>query len=293
MLSLRAPAKLNLVLHILARRPDGYHEIETVYLPLRLFDQIEVAPSPTAGMRLEVGNADLPTDARNLAVRAAELACQSSGLEPALPIRLEKSIPIAAGLGGGSSDAAAMILAVEHLSGKRLAQATRRALALQLGADVPFFLDPRPAVGRGVGERLEPIPGVPELWWLLLVLPFAVSTAEAYRAASAELTLPREGSSIASLLGPSGVISSPLNELERAVARRHPEIGAARRALERAGAGVTGMSGSGPTVYGWFPDQAAAERAAGHVEPPRGARTIVVSSPESGSGDWGWGVAKW
>ncbi len=293
MLSLRAPAKLNLGLHILARRPDGYHEIETVYLPLRLFDQIEVAPSPTAGIRLEVGNADLPTDARNLAVRAAELACQSSGLEPALQIRLEKSIPIAAGLGGGSSDAAAMILAVEHLSGKRLAQATRRALALQLGADVPFFLDPRPAVGRGVGERLEPIPGVPELWWLLLVLPFAVSTAEAYRAASAELTLPRERSSIASLLGPSGVLSSPLNELERAVARRHPEIGAARRSLERAGAGVTGMSGSGPTVYGWFPDQAAAERAAGHVEPPRGARTIVVSSPESGSGDWGWGVAKW
>ncbi len=293
MLSLRAPAKLNLGLRILARRADGYHEIETVFLPLRLFDEIEVERSETPGIKLDVGEALLPTDRRNLAGRGAELACQATGLEPALKIRLEKRIPIAAGLGGGSSDAAALILAVEELSGKPLDAATRRGLALQLGADVPFFLDPRPATGRGVGERLEPIPGVPELWWLLLLLPFPVAAAEAYRAASAELTLPREGSSIASLLGPSGVISSPLNDLETAVARRHPEIGAARRALERAGATVTGMSGSGPTVYGGFPDRAATERGAAIVKLPRGVETRVVSSPGSDSGNWGWGVAKW
>lgn len=293
MLRLRAPAKLNLGLRILAHRPDGYHEIETLFLPLRLFDRIEVEREPAPGLRLEVLDAELPTDGRNLAWRAAELACRASGLEPALSIRLQKSIPIAAGLGGGSSDAAALILAVEELSARPLDPDTRRALALELGADVPFFLDPRPALARGVGERLEPLAGVPELWWLLVLLPFPVSTAESYRAAASELTLPQEGSSIASLLGPSGVTSSPLNDLETAVARRHPEIGAARRALERAGARVTGMSGSGPTVYGWFPDRAATERAAGLLEPPRGARTMVVSSPASDSGDWGWGVAKW
>ena len=292
MLSLRAPAKLNLGLRILARRADGYHEIETVFLPLRLFDQIGVERSETPGIHLDVGTAELPSDRRNLAALAAELACRATGVEPALRIRLEKRIPIAAGLGGGSSDAAALILALEELAGKRLEASTRHSLALELGADVAFFLDPRPAVGRGVGARLTPVPGVPELWWLLVVLPFPVSTAEAYGAASAELTLPREGSSIASLLGPSGVISSPLNDLETAVARRHPEIGAARRALERAGATVTGMSGSGPTVYGWFPDRAATERGAAILKPPGGARTIVVSSPGSDSGNWGWGVAK-
>jgi 4-diphosphocytidyl-2-C-methyl-D-erythritol kinase len=293
MLLLRAPAKLNLGLRILARRSDGYHEIETVFLPLRLFDRIEVVSSPSPGIFLEVRNADLPSDERNLALRAAELACHQTGLDPALRIRLEKSIPIAAGLGGGSSDAAAMILGVEHLAGKPLPEPTRRELALQLGADVPYFLDPRPALGRGLGERLEPIPGVPEMWWLLIVFPFPVSTAEAYRAASAELTLPQEGSSIAALLGPSGVTSSPLNDLEIAVARRHPEIRAARRALERAGARVTGMSGSGPTVYGYFPTRGEAETAARLVKPPQGAGTLVVSSPGSASGDWGWGVAKW
>ena len=292
MLTLRAPAKLNLGLRILARRPDGYHEIETVFLPLRLFDHIEVSRSSSPGIEIDVGDSRLPTDERNLALRAAARACRETGLAPALGIRLEKSIPIAAGLGGGSSDAAVLILAVEQLAGKALAEERRRELALELGADVPYFLDPRPALGRGVGERLEPLSEVPELWWLLAVFPFPVSSAEAYRAATSELTLPRGGSSIAALLGPSGLTSSPLNDLETAVARHYPEIGTARRALERAGARVTGMSGSGPTVYGNFPGRTEAEAAARRAELPEGVRTIVVSSPGSASGDWGWGVAK-
>ena len=205
---------------------------------------------------------------------------------------LEKRIPVAAGLGGGSSDAAAALLAVEVLAGETLADAPRRSLALALGADVPFFLDPRPALGRGVGERLQALPDVPEMHWLLVVFPFPVSTAEVYAAASAELTLPRRESSIAALLGPSGVLSSPPNDLERVSSRRHPEIGAARRELERAGAMLTGMSGSGPTVYGRFEDAVAAQRASRTLSLPDGARTIITSSPGSASVHWGWGVAK-
>ena len=169
----------------------------------------------------------------------------------------------------------------------------RAKLALELGADVPFFLEPRPALGRGVGEKLEPLDGVPEMHWVLVAFPFPVSTAWAYSEAARELTLPRDPSSIAALLRPLGLLSPPRNDLEAASAKRHPEIQEARRALESVGALATGMSGSGPTVFGRFEDERAARRAAETVEVPAGARTIATSSPGSASGDWGWGVAKW
>ncbi|MFQ5513281.1 MAG: 4-(cytidine 5'-diphospho)-2-C-methyl-D-erythritol kinase [Myxococcota bacterium] len=296
MLQLHAPAKLNLGLRILGRRPDGYHEIETVLVPLRLFDRIEIEREPGAGLALHLsgpGSAELPRDRSNLAVRAAERLCTELGLAPELRLRLMKGIPVAAGLGGGSSDAAAVLLGIEQLSGKRLDAPARAALALELGADVPFFLDPRPSLARGVGDRLEPLAGVPEMWWVLVAFRFGVATAEAYRAASTELTLPRQGSSIAALLGASGLTVSPPNDLEAVVARRHPQIGEARRRLEEAGAIATGMSGSGPTVFGRFPDRGAAEAAAGRVRLPEGAVTMTVSSPGSATRDWGWGVAKW
>ncbi len=293
MVRLLAPAKLNLGLRLVARRGDGYHEIETLLVPLRLFDELELDQTPQHGIRLEVRGAELPTDEGNLVVRAAELACSALELEPALELCLTKHIPIAAGLGGGSSDAAATILGVEQLAGRSLCARARNSLALALGADVPFFLSPRPSAGRGIGELLEPLPEVPEMWWLLICFDFAVSTAWAYREASRELTLPRDVSSIAALLGPSGVLSSPKSDLETVTSRRHPEVGAAQRALKSAGALVTGMSGSGPTTYGWFESEAAAQRARGALTLPDGARTILVSSPGSASDDWGWGVAKW
>lgn len=293
MVLLLAPAKLNLGLRLIARRSDGYHEIETVFLPLRLFDRLELERAEEPGIRLEVRGAELPEDEENLAVRAARLACEATGLAQALRLRLEKHIPVAAGLGGGSSDAAAAILGVERLSGKDLPASDRAGLALSLGADVPFFLGPRPSVGRGVGERLEPLTDVPEMWWLLLCFDFQVSTAWAYAEASRKLTLPREGSSIAALLGPSGVLFPPHSDLEAVTALRHPEVGQAQRALADAGAMVTGMTGSGPTVYGRFESEGAAQGAAEALSLPRGARTILVSSPGSACGDWGWGVAKW
>ncbi len=287
----RAPAKLNLGLRLLARRPDGYHEIETVFLPLALFDRVSVtAASP--GVRLQCDDPTLPLDATNLAWRAAERTCAALGVEPALEIALEKRIPVGAGLGGGSSDAAAVIACVQALHGRRLADPEQSALALALGADVPFFLVPRPALGRGVGESLTPLEGVPGRWFTLVSFDFPVATRDAYREASAELTLPRPASTLAALQTPAGVPALSGNDLEPAVARRHPEIPAARRSLERLGASMTGMSGSGPTVYGCFGGRAEAERAAERVELSPGARAIVASSPGSATVNWGWGVAK-
>ena len=293
-----APAKLNLGLEILRRREDGYHEIETVFVPLALADRLELERgAPGSGPRLEIRGAELAADDSNLVVRAARRACAALGVACDLALRLEKRVPIAAGLGGGSSDAAATLLGLEALFGKRLPHEVRRRLARELGADVPFFLDPRPALGRGIGEILEPLEGVPEMHWVLVAFPFGIPTAQAYKDAAAELTLPRTPTKIAALLGPSGLLSSPRNDFEAPAARRHPEIRAARRALERAGALATGMSGSGPTVYGRFEHGAAARAAAERITAEEitgtaGARTIATSSPGSAPVHSDWGVAK-
>jgi 4-diphosphocytidyl-2-C-methyl-D-erythritol kinase len=293
----RAPAKLNLGLEILRRREDGYHEIETIFLPIRLADRIEVRrASAGSGIRLAISGAALPIDRTNLVWRAAERVCAELGVAADLEILLDKRVPVAAGLGGGSSDAAATLLALEALFDRALRDPIRRRIALELGADVPYFLDPKPALGRGVGERLEALPGVPEMHWVLVAFPFPISTAHAYAEASRELTLPRDPTSIGALLGPAGLLSSPRNDLEAAAVRRHPEILRARRALESVGALATGMTGSGPTVFGRFPNDHAAQQAAVRIEVPAGARTIATSSPGSASAESkeesGWGVAK-
>ena len=292
-----APAKLNLGLEILRRRADGYHEIETIFLPLRLADRLEIRhASLGAGIRLSIAGAELPVDRANLVWRAAERVCAELGAAADLEIFVDKRVPIAAGLGGGSSDAAATLLALETLFDRALGDAVRQRIALELGADVPFFLDPKPALGRGIGERLEAVPGVPEMHWVLVAFPFPISTAEAYAEATRELTLPRDPSSIGALLGPSGLLASPRNDLEASAVRRHPEIRAVRRALESVGALATGMTGSGPTVFGRFADERAARQVAIRVEVPAGARTIATSSPGSASAESkeesGWGVAK-
>ena len=298
MIEIRAPGKLNLGLEVLRRRADGYHEIETVFVPLRLFDRILLKNAPAGtGIVLDVAGAELPTDRTNLVVRALERGAVELGVPPDLRVRLEKSIPIGAGLGGGSSDAAAALLGIEALSGRELPRELRAKVALELGADVPFFLDPQPALGRGLGEQLEALSGIPEMHWVLVAFPFQISTAWAYSEAGRELTRPRDPTSIAALLRPAGLLASPRNDLEAVGARRHPEIREAQHSLARAGALATGMSGSGPTVFGRFEDERAARRAAETVEVPAGARTIATSSPGSASADWTsgswrWGVAK-
>jgi 4-diphosphocytidyl-2-C-methyl-D-erythritol kinase len=277
MLTLRAPAKINLGLRLLSRRPDGYHEIETLFVPIDLYDDLAVREGERPGVHIRILGTDLPADRTNLAVRGAELACQAAGVAPRLELTLRKRIPVAAGLGGGSSDAAAALRAVQHLTGSTLSEPRLAELALSLGADVPFFLDPRPAIGRGLGERVEPLADFPRLWCVLVSFPFGVSTAEVYQGASRELTLPQAPSSIPALMGP-GLAASPPNDLETFTVRRHPEIELARSALRDQGASVTGMSGSGPTVYGCFGSRAQAQRAARGAALPAGARARVVSS---------------
>ncbi|MCZ6782640.1 MAG: 4-(cytidine 5'-diphospho)-2-C-methyl-D-erythritol kinase [Proteobacteria bacterium] len=288
---LSAPAKLNLGLRLLGRRPDGVHLLESLFVPLDLADRVELHVEVAAGgsggpvVELELeGRApsrDVPTDETNLAAAAARAFLDAAGLAGRVRIRLRKEVPVAAGLGGGSSDAGAVLRGLAELFPDALPSGEIARLAAGLGADVPFFLDPRPALVTGIGEQVEPVDGVPELDLVLANPGISLATAEVYAAADAlgpALTPARAGSTLRSLselqtagkVGGSvggggwqvdGLAKLLVNDLEPAALRLCPSVGRLRDSLRAAGAAAVGMSGSGATVYGIFRSRAEAESA--------------------------------
>lgn len=196
---------MNLGLRILGRRADGYHELESLFAPLDWGDALELRVVPGGrGVRIAVAGEreGVPEGEANLAERAARAFLEAAGVEAAVEGRLEKRVPAASGLGGGSSDAAAVLRALARRLPGALAPEALRALALRLGADVPFFLDPRPVLVTGIGERMEPVEGLPALPLLLVHPGEALSTAAVYAAYDAEgasLTPERAGSTMHAL----------------------------------------------------------------------------------------------
>jgi 4-diphosphocytidyl-2-C-methyl-D-erythritol kinase len=285
MLRVRSFAKVNLHLEVVRRREDGYHELRTLFQTIDLADELELeAIRSSAGeVRIEVSGADLPADERNLAVRAAREFLREWGPSGAgVAIRLVKRIPAGGGLGGGSSNAAAVLTALGRLFGREPESAAVEAVARRLGADVPFFLVGGTALGTGRGDRIEPLPDPPggplELW---LVTPeFELSTPAVFAAlgAGSEARPPRgpvarllAGERPATLLELVGE-----NDLEAAAFRLRPELAAVYTALESSGAIRTRLSGSGSTLFACFedPDQG---RAAARALPP-GFRTRRVAT---------------
>jgi len=179
-ISLSAPAKINLSLRILGKRPDGYHDLETLMVPIRLADEIEVTHSPGHGVSLACNHPEIPTGPENLCVKAAEAFREETGISHGISISLMKRIPHGAGLGGGSSDAAAVLKAMNALFDQPLVADELQMLASSLGSDVPFFLHGGAALCRGRGEILEDAPPVPDRTLLLIKPPFPVPTAWAY-----------------------------------------------------------------------------------------------------------------
>lgn len=261
-------AKLNLSLHVLGRRPDGYHELRTVFQTVALADSLHLRYTPGGPLRITLDDPlHIP---HNLAMRAAELVAEDLHLRGSFEMRLTKRIPLGGGLGGGSTDAAAVLLALPALAGKALPASTRARLALQLGSDVPFFLHGGTALGLGRGEELYPLATPPAPHVLLLTPGLHVSTPEAFRALArpllAELTfteliptLETFRSLVAALstrqAGP-GWRGFCENEFEGAVFGQHPRLAALWRKLRRGGAEPARMSGSGSTLYGVFPNAA-------------------------------------
>lgn len=251
-LVLRTSAKVNLALEVLGKRSDGYHEIATVLQAVDLFDRLKVEAADT--LSLQTDDPGLPTDDDNLVMRAARLLQKASGVQAGARIRLEKRIPVAAGLGGGSSDAAATLSGLSRLWALRWPRARLQELAVELGMDVPFFLGPGRAVARGRGERIEALPGGGG-YALVLVNPRTpLSTREVYgRVPAGWHASPIGTARVIEALRARNVekIAAALtNNLERVVEPVLPAIGRMKAALLAAGALGAIMSGSGPTVFG-------------------------------------------
>jgi 4-diphosphocytidyl-2-C-methyl-D-erythritol kinase len=251
-LVLRASAKVNLVLEVLGKRPDGYHELSTVMQAVDLFDRLTVEAAAT--ITLETSEPALPTDDRNLVVRAARLLQEAAGIKAGARIVLDKRIPLAAGLGGGSSDAAATLLGLNRLWGLRWRRERLVELAVKLGMDVPFFLGHGRALGTSRGEVLSALPGVGG-YALVLVNPgVGLSTQEVYgrvppgwRAESDGTKRMLDALKKRNVVRVAGALT---NHLEHWVEPAMPVIGRMKAALFAAGALGAAMSGSGPTVFG-------------------------------------------
>ena len=252
-LRLRAPAKVNLRLRIVGRRADGYHLLESILAPVGLYDDVHLSRETAGGIRLRVAPADAPVPAGpdNLAWRAAEAFGKAAGVPVHARIRLVKRIPVAAGLGGGSSDAAAVLRGLNALHGRPLSSPALAEIGLRLGADVPFFLHGGCAVARGIGERLAAFDLRVRPWFLLVHPGFPVATAEVYRALNFQLTNQEPESNLACPIGTMGELRALMrNDLETVTCRSFPEVGRVLGFLrDRTPSGVQ-MSGSGPTVFG-------------------------------------------
>jgi 4-diphosphocytidyl-2-C-methyl-D-erythritol kinase len=267
-LKLFAPAKVNLHLRVLGRRADGYHLLATLMQPLDLGDELTVAEAGP-GLAFSCDRAELSRD--NLAERAALAWCQAAGVEPAFRLHLAKRTPVAAGLGGGSSDAAAALVGLNALAGRPLPPQELVRLAAGLGADVPFFLAGVTALCSGVGERVEPWPAFPALDYVLVNPGLEVSTAWVYGQLDLAWTNPPVVNTIyRPSSGESPLAGLLINDLEEVTIKAFPELDGIKRALMQEGALAAMMSGSGPTLFGVFADAAAARRAAARLEDRRG-----------------------
>jgi 4-diphosphocytidyl-2-C-methyl-D-erythritol kinase len=249
MLEVQAPAKVNLGLSVLGRLPNGYHELHTLFAALEVADRVFVEPIPE-GVELEVVGSALPGGPSNLAYRAAQAYLGAAGWPGGVRIRLEKKLPLAAGLGGGSSDAAAVLRALAEFYPADL---DLFGLAFKLGADVPFFLSPGLAEGRGVGEKLRQLE--PLSLNLVVVNPgIAVSAADAYRHLRPEEWQPELplGALLEALRG--GEELPYWNTLEKPVFRLEPALAQLKSELQKAGLFGVLMSGSGSTLFGLAKD---------------------------------------
>jgi len=276
-ITVRCFAKVNLQLRVGPLRDDGFHELETVFQSIDLHDTLHVK-SATGGVALTCDNDRLPTGKDNLVTRAAREFFQRTGFELGLDLRLEKRIPVAAGLGGGSSDAAATLLALNELTGRPLENGQLADAAAALGSDVPFFLLGGTALGRGRGELLTPLKPQPVEKLLLLAPPLEVSAKEAYR--HFDLTFGRSISHSTQRL-PGGRHCFPgapwYNDLEGGVFAAHPELAELKRELLGAGAADAVMSGSGPVIVARFGVAEEADRVADLFR-AKGVRAILCNS---------------
>lgn len=257
-LHLQAPAKINLVLRVLSQRADGYHELETWMQKLDLFDELRIKITPGTGISFTCRDSEIPEDESNLAWRAAAsfLAASKKAEKFAVDIELVKNIPSAAGLGGGSSDAGTVLKGLNSFFNNEFSQEELISFGKEIGADVPFFVTDYPSViATGIGDIMKPVPPLTDVVFVLVNPGISVSTKWVFE--NFALTI---GKKNFTLTGSHGLdpemlaLSDIINDLEPVTTSRYPEIAARKETLKAAGAEKVLMSGSGPTVFGVFPD---------------------------------------
>jgi 4-diphosphocytidyl-2-C-methyl-D-erythritol kinase len=263
-LSLKTPSKINIFLKIKNKLPNGYHEIETIFLPLHdICDKITIDFDSSPGIHIRSSSSVIPLNSDNLCYKAAEAYAKKTGIVPAWNIDIEKNIPIAAGMGGGSSDAAAVLLLLQKQHNNILPESQLFSIALKLGADVPYFLNPVPATGKGIGERLTPISMTSGLYIVILAPQFPVSAAWAYKnykQCSSNKKTDAEELLDCIKTGDWKKLGSLMhNDLAPALYNKFPVLNIFKEKLLEAGAINVEITGSGPTLYGIVDNKQKAE----------------------------------
>lgn len=292
--SVRLPAfaKINLCLHVMGKRPDGYHELRTVFQAISLHDTLELSIEPGGSGQFSLSSNDmtLPLGPDNLVWRAIEAIGPDIGFRGSISVQLDKRIPVARGLGGGSSDAAAALIGMMRLTKSQVPLPRLMEIAASLGADVPFFLFGGRALAVSRGDEIYPLPNVPKKT-ILVVSPrdVGVSTADAYEWISAELTKTAKPPKIWGFcaLCWSRQGGSLSNDFEGPVFRRHPRLGEIRDALLKRGAADAALAGSGSAVFGVFRNPAQARRAA-RAFPEDSVFVVETLSREDYGRSLGW-----
>lgn len=282
-IKLRAMAKINLGLDVAGTRPDGYHDLRMVMQSVRLCDRLAVTRTEAQGIRMKTNLGFLPTDDSNLAAKAARLMIEAGGITQGVFIELEKHIPVAAGLAGGSSDAAAVLVGMNLLFHLGYSQKKLREIGVTIGADVPFCVMRGTALAEGIGEVLTPLPPVPECSILIARPDLHVSTKYVFTHLKmdekiihpdidSQVQAVREGDlqKICSLCG---------NVLETVTETEYPVIGRIKKTMRENGALAAMMSGSGPAVFGIFDSERAARSACGVLRGGGDARRVYLTKP--------------
>lgn len=281
-LELKALGKVNLGLDILGKKENGYHEVRMVMQTVYLYDRVILERSRTTGIRIETNLKFLPVNENNIAYKAAELLKNEFGIDEGIKIILDKHIPVAAGMAGGSSNAAAVLFGMNRMYGLGLSEEELKKRGVNLGADVPYCIMRGTVLAEGIGEKLTPLPSIPKCYVLIAKPPLSASTETVYEKydALSQVEHPDIDGIIQGLeTGDIGRVASGMgNVLEQVMLKEYPIIAQIKKAMLDLGALGALMSGSGPTVFGLFDSRSQARMAARKIKSRNLTRQAYVTN---------------
>lgn len=282
---LKGRAKINLTLDVVGKRENGYHDLEMIMQTVNLYDTIYIRKTKVPGIRLKANYSWLPTNEKNIAYRAAQLFFEESRIDGGIAVEITKRIPVAAGLAGGSTDAAATLVGLNKLYETHYSKEKLMEMGLKLGADVPFCIARGTMLAEGIGEELTPLTPMPHTYVVLVKPPISVSTAVVYKNLDINCIKKHpETTTVIEALKEGNVqkIADHMsNVLEEVTIPMHPEIEAIKKAFMNQGAMGTMMSGSGSTVFGLFETKEAANKAAKYFKIHHNIREVYVTTTYS------------